>query len=146
MQKRIKELEEALATTEAAYRESRAKCEQLQGMKSAAQGIEKDAADYLELFELTWRNDKALVLLTDLLAAYRREKERADELFGENAICEIERDQARISADDWASRYLREKERADNLHAAIILTLDENGHLADGDNCTLKALKDAVGI
>lgn len=42
--------------------------------------------------------------------------------------------------------YRREKERADRLHTAIIFTLDENGHMADGDNCTLKALKDAVGI
>lgn len=34
-------------------------------------------------------------------------------------------------------------ERAE-LAEAIRLTLDENGHLADGDVCTLKRLKDAI--
>ena len=33
----------------------------------------------------------------------------------------------------------------DKLHSAIIKTLDENGHLADGENCTLIHLKRAVG-
>ncbi len=32
----------------------------------------------------------------------------------------------------------------DELAAAIQQTLDENGHLADGDVCTLKVLKDAL--
>lgn len=32
----------------------------------------------------------------------------------------------------------------DELAEAIRLTLDENGHLADGDVCTLKRLKDAL--
>lgn len=32
----------------------------------------------------------------------------------------------------------------DGLIAAIKQTLDENGHLADGDVCTLKGLKDAL--
>lgn len=32
------------------------------------------------------------------------------------------------------------------LRNAIHLTLGENGHLADGENCTLIALKRAVGI
>lgn len=36
-----------------------------------------------------------------------------------------------------------EKQR-DELLAAIETTLDENGHLADGDNCTLIALKRAL--
>ena len=36
-----------------------------------------------------------------------------------------------------------EKQR-DELAEAIRLTLDENGHLADGDVCTLKRLKDAL--
>jgi hypothetical protein len=32
----------------------------------------------------------------------------------------------------------------ERLRAAIAKTLNENGHLADGDNCTLIALKRAV--
>lgn len=35
-------------------------------------------------------------------------------------------------------------ERVRQLEAAIITTLEENGHLADGDNCTLIALKRAM--
>ena len=34
--------------------------------------------------------------------------------------------------------------RIDELEHAIRLTLDENGHLADGDNCTLAKLKSVV--
>lgn len=34
----------------------------------------------------------------------------------------------------------------DRLRAAIRQTLDENGHLADGDNCTLITLKRALNI
>jgi hypothetical protein len=34
----------------------------------------------------------------------------------------------------------------DRLRAAIRKTLDDNGHLADGDNCTLIELKRAIGI
>ena len=36
------------------------------------------------------------------------------------------------------------KYQRDELLAAIETTLDENGHLADGDNCTLIALKRAL--
>src|SRR3972149_3634118 len=42
----------------------------------------------------------------------------------------------------WAEEEA-EKQR-DELAEAIRLTLDENGHLADGDVCTLKRLKDAL--
>ena len=33
-----------------------------------------------------------------------------------------------------------------DLRKAVIETIQENKHLADGDNCTLKRLKDAVGM
>lgn len=35
--------------------------------------------------------------------------------------------------------------QAEKLRTAIKKTLDENGHLADGDNCTLIELKRAIG-
>jgi hypothetical protein len=35
-------------------------------------------------------------------------------------------------------------DEVERLRAAIIQTLNENGHLADGDNCTLIALKRAM--
>lgn len=34
----------------------------------------------------------------------------------------------------------------DKFRAAIQKTIDENGHLADGDNCTLIELKRAIGV
>ena len=37
-------------------------------------------------------------------------------------------------------------EQRDRLAEAIRLTLMENLHLADGDKCTLKRLKDAIGF
>lgn len=37
-------------------------------------------------------------------------------------------------------------ERVRQLEAAITATLDENAHLADGDNCTLLTLKKAMPI
>jgi hypothetical protein len=33
----------------------------------------------------------------------------------------------------------------ESLELAIRTTIDENLHLADGDTCTLKRLKDAIG-
>ena len=37
------------------------------------------------------------------------------------------------------------KERIKHLESAIRKTLDDNRHLADGDNCTLIDLKKALG-
>lgn len=37
------------------------------------------------------------------------------------------------------------EERIQELEHAIRTTLEENKHLADGDTCTLKLLKDAIG-
>lgn len=46
---------------------------------------------------------------------------------------------------DKACMMVREMElEIDRLRAAIQQTLDENGHLADGDNCTLIVLKRAL--
>lgn len=48
---------------------------------------------------------------------------------------------------DVAQRYSRYKQAADvieTLRAAIVKTLDDNAHLADGENCTLLALKVAL--
>jgi len=36
------------------------------------------------------------------------------------------------------------RQQRDQLLAAVRITLAENGHLADGDNCTLRVLRDAV--
>ena len=53
----------------------------------------------------------------------------------------------------WKSRYkemvktcaITGKER-DNLREQVRLTIMENLHLADGDVCTLRRLKDAIGF
>ena len=54
------------------------------------------------------------------------------------------------NANDWqveANRSLMEEaaDRITELEAAITKTLNENGHLADGDNCTLIELKRIMG-
>lgn len=43
--------------------------------------------------------------------------------------------------DDFARHLERQR---NTLAAAIRATLDQNGHLADGEVCTLKGLKDAL--
>lgn len=52
---------------------------------------------------------------------------------------QIVRDTQRFA--DFTRQLEREVQR---LRAAIEQTLDENGHLADGDNCTLIVLKRAI--
>lgn len=39
----------------------------------------------------------------------------------------------------------RLERQRDELRDAIRLTLEENRYLADGENCTLRRLKDAIG-
>lgn len=51
---------------------------------------------------------------------------------------------AREVAAKLAEGLIVARRERDELAAAIRQTLDENGHLADGDVCTLKALKDAL--
>lgn len=47
-------------------------------------------------------------------------------------------------ADGISGELIAARRERDELAAAIRQTLDENGHLADGDVCTLKVLKDAL--
>lgn len=46
-----------------------------------------------------------------------------------------------VKAECRAERFCQER---DNLREAIIAALEENRHLADGDDCTLAKLKSAV--
>jgi len=59
----------------------------------------------------------------------------------ETELCEFNED-----AEDLAFELAYTRYRLAKLEAAIKSTLDENGHLADGDNCTLIALKRAIGV
>jgi hypothetical protein len=43
------------------------------------------------------------------------------------------------------SQWREQRAEIIKLEAAIRQTLDENGHLADGDDCTLIHLKTAIG-
>ena len=57
---------------------------------------------------------------------------------------ERERDEAReqlSAAKHFLEKYIAERDEA---RIAIISTLEENRHLADGDNCTLAKLKSVV--
>lgn len=67
--------------------------------------------------------------------------------------CVIERDDARRDRDEWKESaeecYRANKSLFDErnkLRNAIRDTIMENLHLADGDVCTLKRLKDAIGF
>ena len=52
---------------------------------------------------------------------------------------------AKLFAEHIAKLYCAQQDkRIDDLERAIKDTLEENGHLADGDNCTLITLKRAV--
>lgn len=57
--------------------------------------------------------------------------------------CQTEAEKTAYAFGWWKAMetLARENER---LRAAIQRTLDENGHLADGDVCTLRVLKDAI--
>ena len=50
----------------------------------------------------------------------------------------------------WNEAFLEQRASAEKevarLTAAITKTLNENGHLADGENCTLIELKRAMGV
>jgi hypothetical protein len=43
------------------------------------------------------------------------------------------------------SQWREQRAEIARMRAAILQTLAENGHLADGDNCTLIRLKTAIG-
>lgn len=64
----------------------------------------------------------------------------------------IAREVATTLAEEVRRRYgvggelIAARRERDELAAAIRQTLDENGHLADGDVCTLKVLKDALSF
>lgn len=53
-------------------------------------------------------------------------------------------DKDRAHGRDFIRLWKEGKERIAVLEAAIVKTLNENGHLADGENCTLIDLKRAV--
>ena len=60
----------------------------------------------------------------------------------EDAANELENAQKR--AEYWKAGLAEANSEIDRLRAAIQQTLDENGHLADGDVCTLIVLKRAI--
>jgi uncharacterized coiled-coil DUF342 family protein len=55
-----------------------------------------------------------------------------------------ERDEAREQENIHHDNFLFAQREAFELREAIIATLEENRHLADGDDCTLAKLKSVV--
>ena len=55
-----------------------------------------------------------------------------------------ERDIARLERDEAIADYQRVYKERDEAREAILYTLEENRHLADGDDCTLAKLKSVV--
>lgn len=62
---------------------------------------------------------------------------------GWRVVCMLLAEEVRRRVGNGGELIAARRER-DELAAAIRQTLDENGHLADGDVCTLKVLKDAL--
>ncbi len=49
-------------------------------------------------------------------------------------------------AEKYKKMLVDSMERIKSLEIAVNLTLEENGNLADGDNCTLIHLKKVIGV
>jgi len=75
--------------------------------------------------------------LKQLLAA---DSENVDAYLG---VC-IERDEAREQCNIYHDNFLFTQRESFEMKEAILTTLEENRHLADGDNCTLAKLKSVV--
>jgi hypothetical protein len=57
---------------------------------------------------------------------------------------ERERDEAREQCNIYHDNFLFTQRESFEMKEAILTTLEENRHLADGDNCTLAKLKSVV--
>ncbi len=55
-----------------------------------------------------------------------------------------ERDEAREQCNIYHDNFLFTQRESFEMKEAILTTLEENRHLADGDNCTLAKLKSVV--
>jgi uncharacterized coiled-coil DUF342 family protein len=64
----------------------------------------------------------------------------------EMAAVTEQRDGLRSGIDYVSDQLHKVTEQRDSLAEEIRLTIMENLHLADGDKCTLKRLKDAIGF
>ena len=64
---------------------------------------------------------------------------------GEAAADEIDRLRAEVEVQSyWGTRWEQANAEIQRLRSAIQQTLDDNLHLADGENCTLIVLKRAL--
>lgn len=59
-------------------------------------------------------------------------------------VLEEEGEKDRAHGRDFIRLWNEGKKRISELESAIVKTLNENGHLADGENCTLIDLKRAM--
>jgi len=101
-------------------------------------GMKEDIKSLRQQLELARKETDSVVYAKDvvyqMLEEAGKENEEQARLLGMSA----ERETKLLAQ-------LSERERSlGKLAEAIRLTLDENGHLADGDVCTLKRLKDAL--
>lgn len=55
-----------------------------------------------------------------------------------------ERDIAKLEVEEVSADYQQAVKEINKMREAIIATLEENRHLADGDDCTLAKLKSVV--
>jgi len=63
---------------------------------------------------------------------------------GSSAIVRLRRRPLRDQVTYWRGLWMKENVERLRLKDAIEITLRQNAHLADGDVCTLKILKDSI--
>jgi chromosome segregation ATPase len=82
----------------------------------------------------------------DYIAQIKTVTEQRDELSRQLNVVTIQRNKLAASLDVAQQVGIQLGEQRDRLAEEIRLTIMENLHLADGDKCTLKRLKDAIGF
>ena len=117
-------------------------CRKLERERDKAQ---EDATNYYaKIGELERERDEAIADRDILRINAQREAEHHDRMVGELERIYKERDEAReqlSAAKHFLEKYIAERDEA---RIAIISTLEENRHLADGNDCTLAKLKSVV--
>ena len=88
--------------------------------------------------ELLGHIEQLLEMIDDITEKYERYLQQPDCYECGHTLTEVRPGKHQC---DWC---VLERENQ-QLKTAILKTLEENGHLADGDNCTLISLKQAIG-
>ena len=103
-----------------------------------------------QLVELLNKQDEALFTVTEqrdgLRSGIDYASDQLTKVTGERDRLDDQLDHILLRLGKTQERMIDAERQLDRLEAEIRLTIMENVHLADGDVCTLKRLKDAIGF